>query len=387
MEADMSSIYAKIGLITVDSLAILLNAATMIVILVNKKLRETRNIFIWNIACSDLLASTIAITTLIKRHFTGDLGRPETTFLLRACYLTAVCSALSVAIQRFIVLRFDPFNTRNLVTARKCIIVCFLFWTCTIMAMYFNDLFRPVGKDGPGLGGPGGSHVRSGLDGLDRAVGTARPDTNIRSGGPPDSDRSDFADKGLKKGTGLLRLLFPTVIFSAHIVSSVFYAVVYSAIANAARKAGLSGNVLEQRIKQNKKILITFGIVVLTNLSCWLPFCTLFFLQTTIEDLTIFSGGPYSISGSMWIGLVRNLAMILIGLNACLNPIIYWTRITEFRRTLFEILHGCRKCNQKSGSRNLDAVNVRKNSLTKTRSATIPNAEVANKSSVYTITT
>ena len=190
-------------------------------------------------------------------------------------YFIGIFSTLAVALHRFIIIRFDPFNKRNLVTAPRCIILCVIIWAVPF---------------------------------------------------------ATFFSFGRSTSIAFIRLGLPALIFASNGLSTVCYALVYWAITSAARKAGLADRMLVQRIKQNKKVLTTFALVVGTNIVCWTPYCLCNFIATLRPDLA-FANYDYT----LWFEVVYKLSRGIQSLNGVLNPIIYWTRLTDFRQLLKEI--------------------------------------------------
>ncbi|XP_054766134.2 uncharacterized protein LOC129273115 [Lytechinus pictus] len=274
----MGELDTYIPMLILNSIAIVCNAITVIVIIASKTLRKTQNIFLWNIAFSDFVATFMTVFTLLYRHFTREYISDQTGVLIRVSYLTGICSTVSVALHRIFVIRFDPFNTRKLFTGPRCIFVCIIFWAVLLTFSFAIQAF---------------------------------------------ARQTYFA----------VSAILPLATFGAHCLSAVCYAVVYMTISGAARKAGLSGDTLEQRVKQNKKVLMTFALVVGTNILCWTPFCVRLIIGYVRPEWIVPVSYPYP-DPTLWFIRLENAALCFQGVNGILNPLIYFTRLTGFRQLL-----------------------------------------------------
>ncbi|XP_041476131.1 melanocortin receptor 4-like [Lytechinus variegatus] len=254
-------------LLSINGLGVALNAVTVIAILAVKKLRTTQNIFTLNIALSDMAAALMSlIITFLNMSF---IAQPVVvSALLSVAYTTGILSTLAVAFHRFIVIKLDPFNNRRLVTRARCIITSIVFWlmnSAIFVTIHYNVLEN-----------------------------------------------------------SLLGFITPIVILGSHIASALCYIIIYFAVAASARRAGISA----QRAKQNARILITFALVVGTNILCWAPGCIYIIILYT---------QPRSSWGKLGAILIQVLRWWLISANSVLNPIIYWSRLSDFRKFLNKI--------------------------------------------------
>ncbi|XP_041477754.1 substance-P receptor-like [Lytechinus variegatus] len=280
----MSSLSIYSGLVGIHGISVGMNAATVAAIIASKRLRKTQNIFVCNIATVDCITSTLAILTLLLSYLRGI----NITLLhlgMRAAVITGIFSALAVAIHRFIIIRFDPFNKRNLVTAPRCVVASIAFWLIPLGTFTAINLFN-----------------------IDERV-------------------------------DLETLILPMVSFVSHTICTVCYVTVYWTISNAANEqVGLSNRMLLQRIKQNKKVLVTFALVVGTNIVCSLPISFSYFIIYVRPDW-VFNFETFTLNYKFWI--YANVTRGLLGLNGILNPIIYWSRLTDFRNLITSNVPRC----------------------------------------------
>lgn len=217
-----------------------------------------------------------------------------------------------MAIHRFTIIRFDPFNKRNLATAPRCIAVCIVIWII------------PVG--------------------------------------------TFITIKTFNKDARVETLIFPIITFASHAICVVCYTIVYSTIASSARKAGLSDRMLVRRIKQNKQILTTFALVVGTNVVCWFPLSLSFFISYIRPDW-VFNLNTFRLNS--WFRVFANVSRGLLGLNGILNPIIYWTRLTDFRNLI-----GLPRCCKSASNASSSEPESAKNDLSlQTQDSSIPDPQ------------
>nr|XP_054764632.1 adenosine receptor A2b-like [Lytechinus pictus] len=282
----------------INGLGIALNGATVIAIIAVKELRTTQNIFTCNIALSDMAAALISlIITILNVSF---IEQPVViSAFLSVAYTSAILSTLAVAFHRFIVIKLDPFNNRRLVTGSRCIITCIVFWlmnSAIFVTIHYNILEN-----------------------------------------------------------SLLGFITPIVILGCHIASAFCYVVIYFAVAASARRAGISA----QRAKQNARILITFALVVGTNILCWAPGCIYIIILYT---------QPRSSWGKLGAILIQVLRWWLFSANSIVNPIIYWARLSDFRNFLSK--RCCSKPRSGEGQ-HVNAGSDEKGSNTKSTVATV----------------
>ncbi|XP_041481864.1 substance-P receptor-like [Lytechinus variegatus] len=268
------NVYA--GILVMNSMAVVLNLITMIVIIASRKLRKTHNVFIWNIAFSDFTASFFNVFTILYRHFTGQFLAGPASTVMRTSYLTGICSTVSVALHRIAIIRFDPFNTRKLFTGPRCIFVCIIFWATFLIIFFMLQYYA-------------------------------------------------------RRVYITISAFMPLLTFGAHCLCAVCYGLVYFTISGAARKAGLAGDTLKQRVKQNKSVLMTFALVVGTNILCWAPFCSRIVIGYVRPD---WIPKTPSLDPTLWFKILENVAISFQGLNGILNPVIYFTRLSAFRQLL-----------------------------------------------------
>lgn len=235
--------------------------------------------------------------------------------LTRGSDICGITSTLAVAFHRFIILRFDPFNKRNLVTGPRLIASCILLWILAVGPLFALQLSPTA--------------------------------------------RSFFA-----------RLIAPVLKLVAHSICAACYAVIYLTLSGTARKAGLSGNALVQRIKQNQKVLLTFALVVGTNFVCWTPHCVFYIISYARFDwVIVFVDGVLDLA--FWYKILDIVSKSLTGLNGIINPIIYWTRIKDFRLVLNDICLCAKGSTDESVSGNHDTKNMNSDKISTITTASI----------------
>ncbi|XP_071481342.1 uncharacterized protein [Diadema antillarum] len=191
----------------------------------------------------------------------------------------SVLSTLGIAVQRLIVLRLDPFGSRQLVTAGRTIAACSIAWL-TVTAVFF----------------------------------------------------SLYLNSDIKLAWKLQGLIVPVCILSSVVITGVCYALIYKVVSLSSQTAVLSDSVLSQRMKRNQRILVTFGIVVCSTFVCWFTMCAVL--------ITEYFGESLGIHDKLWFSATGDVGFLLVSLNGILNPLIYWLRLVDFRRQLLRFCGG-----------------------------------------------
>nr|XP_054767012.1 substance-P receptor-like [Lytechinus pictus]XP_054767013.1 substance-P receptor-like [Lytechinus pictus] len=261
-----------------SGLAILLNGATLIAIIASKNLRRAQNIFTFNIALGDFVASAVVAVQRWLDYW-ADINHAILTRILGAAMMVSILSTLAVAIHRFIIIRLDPFQNRGLVTNTRCIISCVFIWAA-VFAVYLGTFLL--------------------------------------------NDRLFFY------------FISPIMLLCAIGICAIVYAFVYITISGSTRGIGLTSDAYLLRVKKNQKVLCTFVLVVCSNLVCWVLMC---FSLLCLSNRPRFIYQYYPQYGrygtANWFYNVYYIAWWLVNVNAVVNPIIYWTRLSDFRRLLF----------------------------------------------------
>ncbi|XP_011661027.2 uncharacterized protein LOC105436779 [Strongylocentrotus purpuratus] len=258
-------------------LAILLNGATLIAIIRCRSLRKTQNIFTFNVALGDFVASIVVAVQRWLDHW-GDVNLSILTRTLGAAMMISVLSTLAVAIHRFIIIRLDPFQNRRLVTPTRCVIACVFIWAA-VFAVYLGTYLL--------------------------------------------NDRLFFY------------FVSPIMLLCAIGICAIVYAVVYLTISASIHGIGLTSDAYILRVKKNQKVLCTFLLVVFSNLACWVLMCFVmicFFLRPSFILQYYPQYGRYYTAA--WFLNLYYVAWWLVNVNAIINPIIYWTRLSDFRRLI-----------------------------------------------------
>ncbi|XP_054769593.2 uncharacterized protein LOC129277443 [Lytechinus pictus] len=119
------------------------------------------------------------------------------------------------------------------------------------------------------------------------------------------------------------KVILSSSIWIAITGTAAFYKIIYQKIISASKGIVASDTFLQRRFKVHQKIIVTFSLVVGTTGLCWLPL-------TVTEFLKAF---PQVHDKALFIALDRIFFSILC-LNQVFNPIIVWSRMTEFRDKL-----------------------------------------------------
>ncbi|XP_072172586.1 uncharacterized protein [Diadema setosum] len=267
--APTGNIYFDSVLLTICSTAALCNLFTLFAILGIPALRREQNIFTFNLALSDLAQAVSLIGQV------GDVQNGTRTPIVGAlqapAMIMSIFSTLAIAFHRLVVIRLDPFGNRHLVTASRSVTVCMIAW----FVVLFGYIALPeLLENNAGL-------VFSGI------------------------------------------LPVSTVTFVFLLITTLSYVVIYQQVATVSKQVGLSSEAQARRAEQNKRILLTFGLVIGTTFAAW--------SLTPCVILIVFFA-PHLVS--KYFRPLLDASLILLSLNSVVNPLIYWFRLKEFRQQL-----------------------------------------------------
>nr|XP_054767569.1 C-X-C chemokine receptor type 2-like [Lytechinus pictus] len=263
MSAYLCYVYVRLVALIVG---VVVNAFTLFIIIYNAKLRHQRNIFTFNLALADFVAATCEIlrATLISGKLIDC-----TQIIFHCAILVSVMSILAVACYRFISIAFDPFGSRNLVTTRRCVVGCIVMWIATTLPLlilfYCSTVYRAI-----------------------------------------------------------LFTMMPIIILTSLGVTAFCYCMTYMDIASASGKQQAIGGTdqIKGRVKENRKVLLTFAVITLTSSVCWIVHC----FHDILQIYAIYYDNIDAVSN------------ILVALNFVIDPVIYWWRLDEFRAVLVKMM-------------------------------------------------
>ena len=195
--------------------------------------------------------------------------------LMVAAILTSILSSLAVAFHRLILIRLSPFNCKRVVTAPRCIAVSVSIWLA-VFAVFLVFLF---------------------------------------------SDKYHV----------FVTFIQPILNLSAITVCGLCYIIVYKTLNNSTRDLRLSSDAHLRRVAQNKRVLCTFALVVGSNIACWSLYCAWRLIHIA-PHVIILEYDPLTLVP--WAHTMGYTSWFLVNINAVINPIIYWTRLSDFRRIL-----------------------------------------------------
>ena len=139
----------------------------------------------------------------------------------------------------------------------------------------------------------------------------------------------------------VVRLIRPLITLSVLAVTAVLYYIIFRKIARyhpplaSIPATKDDAEVTSTRLRQTRRLMITFAIILGTSLVCWLPFC--------IANFYIYFSGKYYGRHSEEFKIFYTACAVLLMVNAAINPFIYWWRIQEFKEGLKRLL--CCACN------------------------------------------
>ncbi|XP_041478068.1 uncharacterized protein LOC121426005 [Lytechinus variegatus] len=133
-------------------------------------------------------------------------------------------------------------------------------------------------------------------------------------------------------------------------ITAICYILIYKKIARISENVGLNNAALQRRAKNSKKVLMTFALVVASTSVCWIIMG--FFLVVQYIYSLIVNKHQAQFEEHWLLNVLFDIGDMLVSMNAILNPVIIWLRLTDFRMQLragFERL-GCRKCESQNSS-------------------------------------
>ena len=188
-----------------------------------------------------------------------------------------------MAFHRLILIRLNPFHCRRVVTAPRCIAVSIVFWLI-FLAVYISFF----------------------------------------------------------KEHNIFYLVQPILIFVTNGICGVCYIIVYVTLNKSARDVSLSSAAYQLRVKQNKRVLCTFALVVCSNMACWSIMCAfILFLYFAPQLAYVYDSTTDDNAVRPWVSMWGSTGYWFLNFNAVINPIIYWTRLSDFHRVLLSFC-GCR---------------------------------------------
>nr|XP_054768685.1 uncharacterized protein LOC129276321 [Lytechinus pictus] len=119
------------------------------------------------------------------------------------------------------------------------------------------------------------------------------------------------------------KVILSSTILIITMVTVSLYKIIYQKITSASTSLGASETFLQRRFKMHQKIIVTFSLVVGTTGLCWLP-----------VTVTEFLKGFPQVNDKAWYIVLERVFFGILCSNQFLNPIIVWSRLTEFRDTL-----------------------------------------------------
>ena len=134
-----------------------------------------------------------------------------------------------------------------------------------------------------------------------------------------------------------VRLMRPLLALTVIAFTGVLYYMVFRKISCYSGHDDAGENLT--RVRQTRHLMVTFTIILVTSLCCWLPLC--------IGDFVIYSSKGFDrVSSSFKVFYKFCFGILLI--KSVINPFIYWWRVGDFREGLRCVL--CVRRNQKENT-------------------------------------
>ncbi|XP_038064895.1 somatostatin receptor type 5-like [Patiria miniata] len=132
------------------------------------------------------------------------------------------------------------------------------------------------------------------------------------------------------------RMLRPLIGLVILLITAVCYCAVFRQIARytppLASTEGVRADdaVARTRLRQTRRLMITFTIILVTCIGCWIP-------HSISNFMVYFSGKSLSVQPQS-LKIFFHLSAILLVFNSLINPFIYWWRIREFRVGMYRLI-------------------------------------------------
>ncbi|XP_038057054.1 substance-K receptor-like [Patiria miniata] len=267
--------------VTITSVAAVLeNILVLAVLAGTKRLRIKYYGFVYNLALADLCFAAFAIS------FPWAENSPVFA-LMMACYIVSILTIFAVAVNRYLALSLMPPSRYDaVVTGRRLFGVCVLIWAVSLL---LNLL--PVLTVSPGV---------------------------------------------MFWIYGLVR---PLTVFIIWLITAIIYIVVFRKIkmytppmaSNPGVTASAESIQAKTRVRQTRKLLITFVLILAACFVCWMPYSivrVIAFAEPKDLESPIFFDA-YWFAGWMYC------------ISAMINPLIYWGRLDEFRQGFYALFCRC----------------------------------------------
>ncbi|XP_071950894.1 adrenocorticotropic hormone receptor-like [Antedon mediterranea] len=104
------------------------NAIVLLIVLKSKKFRNKRNIFLFSLSLADFIVGLQSVLIY------ADIFNESYVFgsILDAMFLVSMFSISAVCIERYIAIVGAPFTYKQIITLKRCLVVCFFIWDIPI---------------------------------------------------------------------------------------------------------------------------------------------------------------------------------------------------------------------------------------------------------------
>ncbi|XP_071950896.1 tachykinin-like peptides receptor 86C [Antedon mediterranea] len=117
--------YSIIGI-----MAAIENAFALLIFSSSKRFRKKRNVFLFSLSLADFIVGVLSCLVYFEKVYNS----PSFGAILEAMFLVSVFSICAVSVERYIAIVAAPFTYKNIITFKRCIIVCFFYWILTMSA-------------------------------------------------------------------------------------------------------------------------------------------------------------------------------------------------------------------------------------------------------------
>ncbi|XP_038073552.1 beta-1 adrenergic receptor-like [Patiria miniata] len=268
---------AKYALTGCAAVATVENLLVLVVFACTSRLRMKYYGFLINLTLADLFYAVMAIA------FTW--GGSEILFaIFISGYFVGVWTILAEGINRYLAVSFvDTARYDLLVTRNRLVAVCVLIWVVSVAVHILLAVL-------------------------------------------PDSDFESLFDGVIK----------PVTVFVFWLITAGLYIVVFRKIKGyttpLASSPPLQASCIEDqvrtRVRQTRRLLVTFTLILITSFICWVPFSVMQVVAHLHRDLE-YQNAVFWITGTVYC------------LAPMINPWIYWMRLDGFREGSRHIFCGC----------------------------------------------
>ncbi|XP_077429579.1 adenosine receptor A1 [Vanacampus margaritifer] len=276
------------------------NVLVVLVVCVNRALRDTTFCFIVSLAAADIAVGVLVIPLAVTISL--GISTQFYTCLFLSCLLViitqgSILSLLAIAIDRYLRVKI-PIRYSTVVTQRRAYVAVCLCWAVS----FLTGLVPMLGWNN--------RQVLGNLSGSDHMV-------------------CEFT--AVMRMDYMVYFNFFGWVVAPLAVMIALYAEIFRVIRRQLKRRAQATSDSERYYRKELKLAKSLALVVLLFAVCWLPL-------HIVNCLDFFHPGRATPKMAVYAGIFMS------HVNSALNPLVYAFRIKRFRVTLLEVVRGCVVC-------------------------------------------